>query len=335
MKIGVIGSGSFGTALSGILADKGYNVVMWCRSREQASLINLENKNIKHFPEIRLPDTLTANVNLKEVVYGKDMIISACPSHVLSDVLTEVRDVLPENVPIVSASKGIENNTLRLMSQIFEEVLPVKFHKYLSYISGPSFAKEMLQKLPTVVLVASKDERVAKHVQETFFHDYFRTYWTQDVIGVEVGGALKNVIAIAAGASDGLGFGQNTRAAIINRGLTEITKLGLKMGAEDPLTFLGLAGMGDLVLTCCGSQSRNRTVGFKLGQGYTLDEVLSSMNEVAEGIKTSKSVHDLSIRHNIELPIMEEVYKTLYENKPPFDAVKNLMTRDLKKETIH
>lgn len=332
MKIGVIGSGSFGTALGSILANKGYNVVMWTRNREQAALINLENKNIKHFPDIKLPDNMTATVDLEETIYQKDMILSVCPSHAVAEIFGSIKNKLPE-VPIVSASKGIENGTLRLMSQIFEEELPTKYHKYLSYLSGPSFAREILEKLPTVVSIASKDESIAKHVQEVFYHDYFRTYWTNDVVGVELGGSLKNVIAIAAGVSDGLGFGQNTRAAIINRGLTEITRVGVKMGA-DPMTFLGLAGMGDLVLTCSGSQSRNRTVGFKLGQGMRLDEILSGMNEVAEGVRTAKSAKDLGIKYNIELPIMEEVYKALYENKAPMETVKSLMSRALKKETI-
>ncbi|MEM7180747.1 MAG: NAD(P)H-dependent glycerol-3-phosphate dehydrogenase [Spirochaetota bacterium] len=335
MKIGVIGSGSFGTALGSLLADKGYQVQMWTRSKEQATVLNVEHKNIKHFTNIRLPETLTASTDLEEVVSGKEMILSVCPSHALTDVFRPIRDKIPENIPIVSASKGIENDSLRMVSEIFEEELPEKYHKYLSYLSGPSFAKEILEKTPTVVSIASKDETVAKQVQEIFSHEeYFRTYWTSDVVGVEIGGALKNVIAIAAGASDGLGFGQNTRTAIITRGLAEITKIGVKKGA-DPITFLGLAGMGDLVLTCCGAQSRNRTVGFKLGQGKKLSEILESMNEVAEGVKTTKSVYDLSNKLNVELPIMEQVYEALYKNKPILEAVRSLMKRDLKREGIH
>ncbi|MCB1157517.1 MAG: NAD(P)-dependent glycerol-3-phosphate dehydrogenase [Leptospiraceae bacterium] len=332
MKVGVIGAGSFGTALGAILADKGYEVELWARSREQATIINVENKNIKHFPEIKLPKTLSACIDLEKVITGKDLIISACPSQALSSVLKDIRDKLPD-APIVSASKGIENGSLRLVSEIFEEELPKRLHKYLSYLSGPSFAIEILQKLPTVVSIASKEESIAKKVQEVFSHSYFRSYWTHDVTGVEVSGALKNVIAIAAGAADGLGFGQNTRSAIITRGLTEITRVGVKLGA-DPLTFLGLAGMGDLVLTCTGAASRNRTVGYKLGQGMKLSEVLDGMNEVAEGVKTSRSVHDLALKLEIELPIMEEVYKTLYEDKPAVKAVSNLMSRDLKREGV-
>lgn len=287
MKIGIIGAGSFGTALGSILADKGYDVTLWTRSEDQARSINEKHMNTKHMPDFT-PEKLKADTNLIHVVKDKDMIVSAPPSHALSGILVEIKDHIPPKVPIVSASKGIENESLRLVSEIFESELPGQFHSQLSYLSGPSFAKEMVRRVPTIVSIASKNEATAKRVQEIFSFTYFRTYWTPDVVGVEVGGALKNVIAIAAGVADGLGFGQNTRAALITRGLNEITRMGIKMGA-DPMTFLGPSGMGDLVLTCCGEGSRNRTVGFRLGKGEKLKDILASMNEVAEGVKTTLS----------------------------------------------
>ncbi|TGL60175.1 NAD(P)-dependent glycerol-3-phosphate dehydrogenase [Leptospira ognonensis] len=333
MKIGVIGAGSFGTALGSILADKGYDVVLWTRSPDQMKSINEKHINNKHMPDLVLPDKLRASMDLIEVVKEKDMIVSAPPSHALSGILKEIRDHLPTKIPIVSASKGIENDTLRLVSEIFETELPGSFHSQLSYLSGPSFAKEMVRKVPTIVSIASKNEATAKRVQEIFSFTYFRTYWTPDVVGVEVGGALKNVIAIAAGVADGLGFGQNTRAAIITRGLNEITRMGLKMGA-DPMTFLGPSGMGDLVLTCCGEASRNRTVGFRLGKGEKLKDILASMNEVAEGVKTTLSSKNLADKYGVEMAITSEVYKMLYEDKDPKEVVKALMGRDLKREGV-
>ncbi|MCZ8156749.1 MAG: NAD(P)-dependent glycerol-3-phosphate dehydrogenase [Leptospira sp.] len=333
MNIGVIGAGSFGTALGSILADKGYNVVLWTRSPDQMKSINENHINNKHMPDLVLPDKLRASMDLIEVVKEKDMIVSAPPSHALSGILKQIKDHLPTKIPIVSASKGIENESLRLVSEIFESELPGSFHSQLSYLSGPSFAKEMVRKVPTIVSIASKNEATAKRVQEIFSFTYFRTYWTPDVVGVEVGGALKNVIAIAAGVADGLGFGQNTRAALITRGLNEITRMGIKMGA-DPMTFLGPSGMGDLVLTCCGEASRNRTVGFRLGQGETLKDILASMNEVAEGVKTTLSTKNLADKLGVEMAITEEVYKMLYEDKNPKEVVRALMGRDLKREGV-
>lgn len=334
MKIGLIGSGSFGTSLGSLLADKGYEVLMWTRSEEQAKGINEEHRNIKHLTHLRLPPNLKATTDLEEVVQNKDLLLSAPPSHVLSEILHNIKDFIPENIPIVSATKGIENDTLRLVSDIFEEILPEKFHPNLCFLSGPSFAKEIVEKVPTAVSIASKNQFAAKKVQEIFSFNYFRTYWTSDVVGIELGGSLKNVIAIASGVSDGLGLGQNARAALITRGLNEITRLGVKMGA-DAMTFLGLAGLGDLVLTCCGDLSRNRTVGMKLGQRKKLSQILSEMNEVAEGVRTTKSAYQLAKKLNVEMPITEEVYKMLYEDKTPREVIKDLMSRDLKKEGLY
>ena len=334
MKIGLIGSGSFGTALGSLLADKGYDVLMWTRSADQADGINKEHKNRKHLSDLTLPEKLNASTSLEEVVRDKDLILSAPPSHVLTEIIHQIKDYLPAHAPIVSATKGIENGTLRMVSEIFESELPGRLQKNLSYLSGPSFAREIINRVPTVVSIASKNENTAKAVQEVFSFTYFRTYWTPDVVGVELGGSLKNVIAIAAGVVDGLGQGQNSRAAVITRGLNEITRLGVKKGA-DPMTFLGPSGIGDLVITCCGDLSRNRTVGIKLGQGKKLAEILSEMNEVAEGVKTTKSAYDLSQKLGVSMPITEEIYKMLYEDKSPKDVLRDLMGRDLKREGIH
>jgi glycerol-3-phosphate dehydrogenase (NAD(P)+) len=334
MKIGLIGSGSFGTSLGSLLADKGYDVLVWTRSEEQARGINEEHKNKKHLSDLILPEKMKASTSLEEVVRDKDLILSAPPSHVLSEILEKIKNWIPDNIPIVSATKGIENNTLRLVSDIFEEILPEKYHPNLCFLSGPSFAKEIVMKVPTAVSIASKNQFAAKKVQEIFSFTYFRSYWTSDVVGVEIGGSLKNVIAIASGVCDGMGFGQNARAALITRGLNEMTRLGNKMGA-DPLTFLGLAGLGDLVLTCSGDLSRNRQVGLKLGQGKKISEILAEMNEVAEGVKTSKSAYELSQKLNINMPITEQVYKLIYEDKDPKAVFKDLMSRDLKKEGLY
>lgn len=332
MKAAILGSGSFGTALASILAEKS-DVILHCRKPETATAINESQRNERYFPDLDLPPSLKATSDPEEALQGADVIVFAIPSQSLTDFLRSISGILPRDTPLVSASKGIEKGTLRLVSEIFEEELPGKFHKQLSYLSGPSFAREMILKIPTVVSIASKEESTARTVQERFANPYFRTYWTHDVIGVEVGGALKNIMAIAAGVSDGLKLGHNTRAAIITRGLAEITRLGVAMGA-DPMTFLGLSGMGDLVLTCTGDLSRNRTVGIKLGQGQKLAEIIAEMNQVAEGIDTTKSTHELSQKLGIEMAITEAVHRMLYEDLPPAQVAASLMTRELKKETL-
>jgi len=333
MKAAVLGSGTFGTALASILADKNNDTVLWTRREALAHSINTKHINDYYLPDLELPVALRAETDLKKVLDKAEIIVCAVPAQQIGGVLREFGNYIPEHVPIVGAAKGIEEGSLRLVSEIFEAELDARYHPYLSFLSGPSFAKEIIRKIPTVVSIASKNEQVAKLVQQIFFHSYFRTYWTPDVIGVEVGGALKNVIAIAAGVSDGLGLGHNTRAAIITRGLSEITRLGVAKGA-DPLTFLGLAGMGDLVLTCTGDLSRNRSVGIKLGQGKKLKEIMGEMKEVAEGVPTTHSAYELSKKMNIEMAITTEVYRLLYEDKDPRSVARDLMGRELKKEGI-
>lgn len=331
MNIGVIGAGSWGTALAKLLAERGHHVEIWCHEPELARHINAAHLNNLYLDGIPLPPTLVATHELEAAVRHKDMIVSVPPSHVLRDVLARLRDVLPEGVPIVSATKGIENDTLMLVSDIFEDVLPTRCHPFLVYLSGPSFALEVARQQPTAVTLASYNHRLAVEVQKVFSCDYFRAYTSNDVVGVEIGGAVKNVIAIAAGAVSSMELGHNAMAAMITRGLHEITRLGTRMGAN-PLTLTGLAGMGDLVLTCTGGLSRNRMVGAKLGQGIPLSQILTEMNMVAEGVKTSQSVYNLSRKMGVEMPIAHQVYEVLYEHKPATQAVHELMTRALKPE---
>lgn len=333
MKIGVIGGGSWGTALAKLLADKGYDVHLWCYDDGLPDIINTQHENTMYLPGFTLVDNLVATDDLKSVVKDKDLILSVSPSHVVRHVLSEVADDIPDCIPIVSATKGIENESLMLVSDILQDVLPSRLHPYLAYLSGPSFAKEVAGHKPTAVTIASYNPAVAREVQEVFSADYFRCYSTHDVVGVEIGGAVKNVIAIASGAISAMDLGHNATAGMITRGLNEVTRLGVKLGAN-PLTLSGLAGMGDLVLTCTGGLSRNRTVGFKLGSGMSLQEVLDDMNMVAEGIKTSRSVYNLSKKLGVEMPITEQVYKVIYENKPTAQAVQDLMARDLKPEML-
>lgn len=331
MKVSVLGSGSFGTAIANVLGDKGYNVFLYARRKELVDPINEIHENVEYLKGFKLSENIFGTTDLEYSLKDTELIVLAIPTQQLSKFVRDNLNLFPDNVPIVCVAKGIEENTLRLVSEILEEELPGRYHKNLCYISGPSFAKEIVQRFPTLVSIASRNEEVAKKVQNYFYTSYFRTYWHDDVIGVEIGGALKNVIAIACGVSDGLNLGHNTRAALITRGLVEIQRLGVKKGAN-PITFLGLTGLGDLVLTCTGELSRNRTVGYQLGQGKVLSDIIKDLHQVAEGVYTAKSAFELSKKFQIEMPITESVYKMLYENIPPKEIVKYLMQRELKKE---
>ncbi|MEM4326446.1 MAG: NAD(P)H-dependent glycerol-3-phosphate dehydrogenase [Candidatus Pacearchaeota archaeon] len=331
MKVSVLGAGSFGTAMANVLADKEYNVFLYARRKEIVESINKNNENFEYLPGIKLSKNIIASDSVEECLKNTNLIVLAIPTQNITNFIKENYKYFRENIPILSVSKGIENETLRLVSEILEQELPEQYHKFLCYLSGPSFAKEIIKRFPTVVSIASKNEEIAKKVQNYFYSNYFRTYWNDDVIGVEIGGSLKNIIAIACGISDGLQLGHNTRAALITRGLAEITRLGVAKGAN-PITFLGLTGLGDLVLTCTGDLSRNRSVGIQIGQGRKLKEILKELHQVAEGVVTTKSTYELSKKLNVEMPITEAVYKILYEEVAPKDVVKELMQRKLKKE---
>jgi len=331
MEIGVIGGGSWGTAQAKLLAENGHDVQIWCFEEWLPEVINEAHENTEYLEGWELPERVVATNDLSATVTDKEALISVPPSQFVRDVLEEVADEIPSGVPIVSATKGIENETLMLVSDILEDVLPPRVHPYLAYLSGPSFAVEVADQQPTAVTVASYNQKLATEVQELYSNPYFRCYTSTDVRGVEVGGAVKNVIAIAAGAIKGMGLGQNPLAGMITRGLHEISRLATSLGAN-PLTLKGLAGMGDLVLTCQSDLSRNQTVGRKLGQGMSLEEILEDMNMVAEGVRTSISVHELAEREGVEMPISEQVYCVLHEDKSAAAAMRDLMDRDLKPE---
>ncbi|MGM0669854.1 MAG: NAD(P)H-dependent glycerol-3-phosphate dehydrogenase [Gemmatimonadota bacterium] len=331
LKVGVVGAGSWGTALARILAGRGHLVEIWAREPEVVQEIREYRENRTFLPGAILPESLSASTDLASVVADKALVVSVVPSQFVSQVMGAAAKFLQPGVQIVSASKGIEVATGRRMDEVLTGLLTPEQGHSLTFLSGPSFAREVSQEAPTAVVVASRSREAARAAQAAFQTGYFRVYTNADVLGVELGGALKNVIALAAGAVAGLGYGHNTLAALITRGLAEITRLGVAMGA-DPATFSGLAGMGDLVLTCTGSLSRNRTVGFRLGQGEVLEEILQDMQGVAEGVKTVQAVRKLARTFRVEMPISEEVHALLWEGRAPLEAVRNLMLREPKPE---
>jgi len=330
-KVAVLGAGAWGTALAKVLADKGDPVQMYCRRPDLVAQINGEQVNGKYLPSAKLPTTLTATVDPEEALSGGSMVVFVAPSHATREVAKLVAKKVPRDVPIVSATKGIENESLTFVDEILAHELPNEMHHQFAFLSGPSFAKELAAGLPTGVVIAAMNDGVRNDVMRRFHAPYMRTYASKDVPGVECGGAIKNVIAIAAGCADGLGFGDNTRAMLITRGLSEMVKLSIARGGQ-AITCAGLAGMGDLVLTCCGGLSRNRTVGLELGKGRTLADILAGLGHVAEGVKTAKSAYDLGQRLGVDLPIINETYRVLYEDKPALQAVKDLMNRELTAE---
>lgn len=331
MKIGVIGAGAWGTALANLLAEKGFEVDLWAHENEVVQDILNEQENKVFLPGIPLSENIKPSNDLDRVTMDKEMLVFVVPSHVFRTVAVNMVHHPDENCIIVTATKGIENVTHLTMSGILKQLLPPRLQGRLAVLSGPSFAKEVAREIPTAVTVAAFDPEVARQVQSIFATPRFRVYTSHDVIGVELGGALKNVIAVASGISDGLELGYNTRAAVITRGMTEIQRLSARLGAN-PKTFMGLSGIGDLVLTCTGNLSRNWTVGYKIGQGMKLDEILSSTPTVAEGVRTTKSVYNMSRKMGVEMPITEQLYRMLYEDLDPREALSALMTRDLKHE---
>jgi glycerol-3-phosphate dehydrogenase (NAD(P)+) len=333
-KIAVIGAGSWGTTLANLLAEKGHQVDLWVREEEVFDQIKNERVNQVFLPGMELVPGLNPVLSYEEALNGKELVLLVVPSHVFRDVLNNMKPYLKPGMSLMAATKGIENKSLMIMSQVAESVLSDDYMERFGCLTGPSFAKEVYKKHPTAVTIACRDLAHAERLQELFYTEYFRVYISEDLTGVQVAGALKNVIAIGAGAADGLQMGHNARAALITRGLAEITRLGVAMGAN-PLTFAGLAGMGDLVLTCTGDLSRNRTVGLKMGKGMSLEEITGSMNMVAEGIKTARSAYELGKKMEVELPISNQVYHILYNGKNPQEAVRDLMTRELKVELEH
>ncbi len=328
MRCAVIGAGAWGTALGDLLARNGHDVRLWAYEPDVVDAINGSHENKRFLAGHRLTAELAATNDLSDAVAGAELLTLACPSQVLRRIARSAKSDMGANVPVVIASKGLERETLSLMTTVATEEIP---RSTVVALSGPSFAAEVVQCQPTAVVVASTSSEAASTVQRAFSSPYFRAYTHTDVIGVELGGALKNVMAVATGIAEGLGLGFNARAALITRGLAEMTRLGLALGAEQS-TFAGLAGLGDLVLTCTGSLSRNRTVGLELGKGRKLEDILGETETVAEGVVTAQSARELAVRAGVEMPIVDTVNRVLFEGQPPRSAIGALMTRELRSE---
>lgn len=329
MKLSVIGAGSFGTAMAIVAARAGHDVLLWAHDPDVAESIRLHRRNRVYMAAFELDPRIGATESVEEAARFSDVLLMVVPSHHYRRVLGELAPHL-ERANVISATKGIENDSLETMSQVTAQVLGDKLGSF-AVLSGPTFAAEAARGDPTVAVVASRNDEFAHAAQGMLSGGTFRLYRTNDVVGVELAGSLKNVIAIAAGVLEGLGLGSNTNAALVTRGLHEMTKLGIALGGRLE-TFAGLAGMGDLVLTCTGALSRNRRVGVELGRGKTLDQILGETREVAEGVKTAKAAQALAERHQIEMPITTEMYRVLYENESAKGAIQRLMTRSLKAE---
>ena len=330
MNITILGAGSWGTTLALILNENKHTVTCWSFDKNDIDLIRTSGENKKFLPGVPIPESIIFTNNLKGSIDRAEVVVVAVPSHAVRSVMESFDLENRQDLIWVNVAKGIENNSLLRVSEVISEVGGIPEDK-LAVLFGPTHAEEVSRKIPTAIVAASADRGTATLVQDLFMTGYFRVYANLDIIGVELGGALKNIIAVAAGICDGAGFGDNTKAALITRGLVEINKMGVKLGAN-PDTFAGLSGMGDLIVTCTSKHSRNRYVGELIGKGRKLQAVLDEMVMVAEGVKTTASAYELSKRENIEMPITKQVYLSLFEDKPPVEAMKDLMTRDAKIE---
>ncbi|GAW93239.1 NAD(P)H-dependent glycerol-3-phosphate dehydrogenase [Calderihabitans maritimus] len=325
-RVAVIGAGSWGTALAIVLAKKGYEVTLWARRQEVVREIETTRINSHYLPEIVIPESIKITADLEETLMQCVAVVLSVPSHAVRETVRRVRPFVTKETVLVNTAKGLEIETLMRLSEVLKQELPVELHNNIAVLSGPSHAEEVSRDLPTAVVAASHRRQVAEYVQDLFMAPNLRVYTNPDVTGVELGGALKNVIALATGISDGLGFGDNTRAALMTRGLAEIARLGTAMGAQS-LTFAGLAGIGDLIVTCTSLYSRNRRAGIQLGQGKPLDQVLAGMGMVVEGVRTTKAAYHLAQKYGVEMPITEQTYQVLFEGLNPREAVSKLMLR--------
>jgi glycerol-3-phosphate dehydrogenase (NAD(P)+) len=331
MKISVLGAGGWGTTLGILLHYNGHQVALWEYSKSYAKELNKKHINSIYLPGVEIPKEIIISSDLEESINRKNLIVMAVPSQFLRSVIDKIKFSDVRNSIFVSVAKGIENKHLMTMSQMLKDVHPHLSDDQIGVLSGPSHAEEVSKRIPTAVVAASTEHETSKSIQASFMNSYFRVYSSTDILGVELGGAFKNVIAIGAGIIDGAGFGDNTKAAIMTRGVAEISRLGLAMGAR-PETFSGLSGMGDLIVTCMSKHSRNRYVGEQIGRGKKLKDVLKSMEMVAEGVETSRSASKLAEKLNVETPITTEVYNILFEDKDPVKATTDLMNRDMKTE---
>lgn len=330
-KITVFGTGSFGTALANILAENGHSVLMWGKNENTVDEINQSHQNKRYLKDVTLNETIKATSQLEQAVNFSDIFLIALPTKAIRNVVTEIDQHIKTKKTFIHVAKGIENETFKRVSEMIEDSVSKNHKNGVGVLSGPSHAEEVVIKQPTTVAASSKDEHISKLIQDLFMNDYLRVYTNNDLIGVELGGALKNIIAVASGIVAGMGYGDNAKAALMTRGLAEISRLGEKLGA-DPMTFLGLGGIGDLIVTCTSTHSRNYTLGYKLGKGKTTEEALNEMNMVVEGIYTTNSVYHLAKSQNVDMPITNALYKVLFEDKPVKDSVKDLMGRDKKAE---
>ncbi|MFJ1627459.1 NAD(P)H-dependent glycerol-3-phosphate dehydrogenase [Marinilactibacillus psychrotolerans] len=330
-QVAVLGAGSWGTALSKVLHENGYSVNFWSRNQDQVDEINQYHTNKKYLPDSVLPEKFRATSDLKTAIQTAQVIIFVVPTKAIRDLAHQVAEFISEPKLIVHASKGLEQLTHKRISTILEEEIPIKKRTAIVALSGPSHAEEVMANDLTTITAASEDEESAKTVQALFINDYFRVYTNKDILGVEIGAALKNIIAVGAGAISGMGFGDNAKAALVTRGLAEITRLGVAMGA-DPLTFMGLSGVGDLIVTCTSPHSRNWRAGHLLGEGQEIDTILTEMGMVVEGISTTKAAFELSQEYNIDMPITDAIYKVVYEDAEVKYVILKLMQREGKSE---
>ncbi|HXF99872.1 MAG TPA: NAD(P)H-dependent glycerol-3-phosphate dehydrogenase [Bacteroidota bacterium] len=331
MRIAVLGAGSWGTTLAILLTDNYHDVTLWSHKQEYTDVIRARRENPSFLPGIRIPESILATSDLDEAVEGCEMIVTAVPSQFVRSVVGRLHHLPFDRIVLVNVAKGIEVGTLMTMSEVLHDVLPGVPASSIATLSGPSHAEEVSRRIPTTVVAASTDLKTAQLVQKTFMTPYFRVYASTDLKGVELGGSLKNVIAIAAGIVDGANLGDNTKAALMTRGIAEITRLGVALGAQAQ-TFAGLSGIGDLMVTCMSRHSRNRYVGMEIGRGRKLEDILAEMVMVAEGVETTKSANALARKVGVEVPICAEVYKMLFEGKDPKQSTYDLMTRDAKGE---
>lgn len=329
-RAAVLGAGSWGTAYGAVLADAGTDVTLWARREELAGAIATTHENPDYLAGIALPERLTATHDPEEALRDSDFVVLAIPSQSLRENLAEFTPLIPKHAVLVSLMKGVELGTTKRMSEVVAEVADVPYDR-IAVVSGPNLAKEIARKQPAATVVACTDDAAAQRIQAASLTPYFRPYTDTDVVGCELGGAVKNVIALACGMAEGMGFGDNTKASIITRGLAEMARLGSALGA-DPMTFAGLAGLGDLVATCTSPLSRNRTVGEQLGRGRGLDEIIGEMRMVAEGVKSSRSILDLATKHSVEMPIAEHVAHVVHDGMSPQDMLRSLMSREAKAE---
>lgn len=328
-SIAVIGSGGWGTAVAIHLNKKDYNVTLWSWKQEECDNIKRDKENKEFLPGVEVPTSITLTSDIS-CVKDKDLVVLVSPSKVIRSTAKSMAPYITDNTPVVILSKGIEDETLMTLSQVVEQEIP---NACVAALSGPSHAEEVARGIPTTCVVACEDGKVAEYIQNIFMSENFRIYTNTDILGVELGGALKNIIALCAGVTDGIGFGDNTIAALMTRGIKEISRLGIKMGAKVD-TFYGLAGIGDLIVTCTSKHSRNRRAGVLIGEGCTLDEALEKVHMVVEGVYAAKAAYKLSLKYDVEMPIVTAAHNVLFNNTSPRDAIISLMTRDKKDETV-